>query len=287
MGEASTRVFMAKRSRVPDALLKFVTKALHEVNRGQPLFPSGLVESHDTSAVLFLLGEHPRKRHSCEPCIILSKRSMSVRQPGDLCFPGGRISLPLDLYGARILSMLPFTPLARWVHRTHWKFCRRREIKNLALLLAAGLRESFEEMRLNPLKARFLGPMPSQNLAMFSRVLYPMVVWIRQKHFLPNWEVERIIAIPLSSLLDPGNYACCRMFFETDHRTPNNSGSEDFPCFRHPEEREEVLWGVTYRIVTHFLEMVFKFKAPEMTSLPVIHRTLGGKYFYGSVRASR
>ena len=145
MGEASIRVFMAKRLKIPDALLKLVTRVLHEVNRGKPIFPSGLVESDATSAVLFLLGEHPGKRRSSEPCIILNKRSMSVRQAGDLCFPGGRISLPLDLWGARILSMLPFTPLARWGHWPHWKHYRRREIKNLALLLTTGLRESFEE----------------------------------------------------------------------------------------------------------------------------------------------
>lgn len=278
---------MARRSRVPNALLKSVTKALHEAHGSRPLFPSGLMESDATSAVLFLLGEHPRKRHSCEPCIILNKRSMSVRQPGDLCFPGGRIALPLDQYSSRILKLLPFMPLARWIHWPHWRSCRRSEIGNLALLLATGLRESFEEMRLNPLNVRFLGPMPSQNLSMFSRVLYPMVVWIRQKRFRLNWEVEKIIAIPLSSLLDPRNYACCRISFMPDHGTPITPGSEDFPCFRHQQEGEEILWGVTYRIVMLFLEMVFKFKAPEMTSLPVIHRALGGRYLSGSVRAGR
>ena len=287
MGEASAPVFMAKPSKAADILLKSVTTALHEASRGNPLFLRGLVKSDATSAVLFLLGEHPRRRHPYEPCIILNKRSMRVRQPGDLCFPGGRISLPFDLCGAKILSMLPLMPLARWVHWPHWKYYRRGEIKHLALLLATGLRESFEEMRLNPLMTRFLGPMPSQNLDMFSRVLYPMVVWIHQKHFLPNWEVEKIIAIPLSSLLDPRNYACCRILFKTDPVAPIDQGSKDFPCFRHLEAGEEVLWGVTYRIVMLFLELVFKFKAPEITSLPVIHRILGERYFYESVSARR
>ena len=278
---------MARPSKAFDALLKLVTRALHEASWGKLLFPDGLMKSNATSAVLFLLGEHPRKRHSDEPCIILNKRSVNVRQPGDLCFPGGRISLLPDCFGAGMLTHFPFMPLTRWVHWPRWKNDRKGESKNLALLLATALRESFEEMRLNPLMVSFLGPMPAQNLAMFSRVLYPMVVWIQQKHFLPNWEVEKIIAIPLSSLLDPGNYACCRMVFRTDSGTPIRNESKDFPCFRHREKGEEVLWGVTYRIVTVFLEMVFGFKPPEMTSLPMTQRTFDERYFYGSASTRR
>ena len=278
---------MARPSKAFDALLKLVTRALHEASWGKPLFPDGLMRSDATSAVLFLLGEYPRRRHSDEPCIILNKRSVNVRQPGDLCFPGGRISPLPDFFGARVLTHFPFMPLTRWVHWRRWKDDRRRESKILALLLATALRESLEEMRLNPLMVSFLGPMPAQNLAMFSRVLYPMVVWIQQKHFLPNWEVEKIIAVPLTSLLDPGNYACCRMVFKTGSGTPIQNGSKDFPCFRHREEGEEVLWGVTYRIVTVFLQMVFGFKTPEMTSLPLTQRTLDERYFYGSVSARR
>ncbi len=165
-----------------------------------------------------------------------------------------------------------------------WKHFREGESKHLALLLAAGLRESLEEMRLNPLTVRFLGPMPAQDLAMFGRVLYPMVVWVHQKHFVPNWEVEKIIAIPIRNLLDPENYFCCRTFFELDHGTSISRGPTDLPCFRHLEEGEEILWGVTYRIVTLFLEMIFQFRTPDIDTLPVIHRVLGEDYFYGSVR---
>ena len=274
-------------STVPDALPNLVITALHEANWRKPLFPSGLAKSDATSAVLFLLGESPRKGSSGEPSIILNKRSRSVRQPGDLCFPGGRISFPIDLCGAGVLSTLPFMPLLRWAHWSGWKYSRRRETKNLALLLAAGLREGFEEMRLNPFAVRFLGPMPSQDLAMFGRTLYPMVVWTDQKHFRPNWEVEKIVTVPLSKLLNPENYACCRTFFETDPRTLVNQGPNDFPCFRHMEEGEEVLWGVTYRIVTLFLEMVFKFRVPEMMSLPLIRRVLDEKYLHGSTVTRR
>jgi len=51
--------------------------------------------------------------------------------------------------------------------------------------------------------------MPSEDLLLFRRVLYPMVAWInRQKRFLPNWEVEKIVYVPLRELLNPESYAC-------------------------------------------------------------------------------
>ncbi|HSM74653.1 MAG TPA: hypothetical protein VK852_08460, partial [Desulfobacterales bacterium] len=78
----------------------------------------------------------------------------------------------------------------------------------IALLLAAALREGFEEMRLNPLGVEFLAPMQAQRLVLFQRVIYPLVGWVpRQRRFIPNWEVDKIVRIPLAALLDPVNYA--------------------------------------------------------------------------------
>jgi hypothetical protein len=144
--------------------------------------------------------------------------------------------------------MLPFMPLARWVHWPHWRYYRRREIKNLALLLATSLRESFEEMRLNPLMTRFLGPMPSQNLDMFSRVLYPMVVWIHQKHFC-ELEVERyryssqVCSTP-ETMLVAG-------FFRPTWST-SRSGIQGLPLLSPSGRGREVLWGVTYGLSRFF-----------------------------------
>ncbi len=272
---------MQKGLRISKTLMKHVMTALHEANGDKPLFSKGLVESDATSSVLFLLGERCCEPASSEPCIIFNKRSKHVKQPGDLCFPGGRISLPFDFCGAKIIT-LPFMPLARWIPWTHWKQFRRHESRDLALLLATGLRESFEEMRLNPWMVDFLGPLPPENLPMFSRVLYPMVVWVHQKHFLPNWEVEKVVPVPLRKLLDSRNYACCRISFGLDRRTGLDRGSQNFPCFRYLGEEEQVLWGATYRIVMVFLEMVFQFKAPEMSTLPMISRVLDERYLHGS-----
>jgi hypothetical protein len=140
-------------------------------------------------------------------------------------------------------------------------------------------------MRLNPFGVTFLGPMPSEDLLLFRRVLYPMVAWInRQKRFLPNWEVEKIVYVPLRELLNPEPYACFRLHFKGAGKNGEEGYVQDFPCFRHQNERErEVLWGATFRIVMSFLETVFGFSAPSMDSLPVITNTLNERYLNGSL----
>jgi 8-oxo-dGTP pyrophosphatase MutT (NUDIX family) len=280
-GESSSA---EKLLKAPHALVEHTTGALHETNRGEYLFPEGIKKSSETSSVLFPLSQHCHNgRSKPEPCIVLNKRSVRVRQGGDLCFPGGRISVAVDSCVSRFLT-LPFSPLTRWPYWHHWRNRRRLEARRLALLLATALRESFEEIRLNPLTVRFLGPMPSQSLSMFYRILYPMVVWIRQKFFWPNWEVERIVHIPIRKLLHGDHYACYRLQFQTGPESGQRERpEEDFPCFLHFEENErEVLWGVTFRIVMAFLEIIFGFKPPEISSLPVIHGVLDEKYLNGS-----
>jgi hypothetical protein len=268
-------------SRDSKYLIRHVTARLRKRNPVGHLFPGGLSTSTAASAVLFLLGE---RRHggksSPEPCLVFNKRSGEVRQPGDICFPGGRIAPRLDAFLSKVL-MLPFFPLARWPHWPEWRAVRPREARRLALLLATSLRESLEEMRLNPLGVKFLGPLPAQNLRMFARVIYPMAGWIRgQERFFPNWEVERIIYIPIRNLLNPDHYACYRLTMETGPEGVRHGKTQDFPCFHHENGNgNEVLWGATYRIVMVFLEIVFGFKPPDVGELPVLYGSLNERYF--------
>jgi hypothetical protein len=263
--------------RQPPELIKHITRRLHALSSRQSVFPSDGIEWQSASAVLFLLGPHPQKdRLSGEPCLILNKRSVEVRQPGDLCCPGGRVSRHLDA-GLAPLLKLPILHLSRWPHWPHWRKTRPRDAKRLRLLLATGVRESIEEMRLNPFSLDFLGPLPAQSLVMFQRVIYPMVVWVqRQKRFYPNWEVEKIVYIPLRDLLNPAGYAQYQLRFEAQSSTAQVN---TFPCFRHKKENEtEVLWGATYRITTVFLDDVFGFVPPDPSSLPEIHGSLSRAY---------
>ena len=274
---------MSDLLRDSPALIQHIIFLLHERNQGECRFPRGIFRSPTTSAVLFLLSQHCFDKGSLpEACVVLNKRSEKVKQPGDLCFPGGSIAPRMDRHLARLLTLPPF-PLARWPYWPSWCELRPKQARRLALLLATSLRESLEEMRLNPLGVKFLGPLPSQTLVMFQREIYPLVGWItRQKHFLPNWEVEKIVYIPLRKLLHPHYYGCYRLIFVGQNKNESNGVTQNFPCYVHQNENEnEVLWGATYRIVMAFLEVVFGFKPPPIQSLPIVKGTLDENY-YGS-----
>ena len=223
------------------------------------------------------MGISPHKgRLSGEPWLILNKRSENVRQPGDLCCPGGRVSPRLDS-GIASLLKLPILRLSRWPYWAQWHKKKPRAAKWLRLLLATGVRESIEEMRLNPFGLEFLGPLPAQPLVMFQRMIYPMVVWVPgQKRFYPNWEVEKIIYIPLRDLLNPAGYARYRLRFEAQS-TPATILTS--PCFRYGQAKKtEVLWGATYRITAAFLHNVFDFVPPDLDSLTEINGSLSKSY---------
>jgi hypothetical protein len=269
----------------PPSLIKHIMQALHTSNQHNCIFPKEVTNSMSTSAVLFLLGfQYENGRFLPEPCLILNKRSQKVRQPGDLCCPGGSMSSRLDSYLSRLLYW-PGSPLTRWPYWNQWRKQRQQEARTLTILFATSLRESFEEMRLNPLKVKLLGPLPSQELVMFHRVIYPVMCWVnRQKRFRTNWEVEKIVYIPLKNLLDPSKYAHYRLRLETHTESRLEPDKRDFLCFIHDHEDEsEHLWGATFRITMAFLELVFGFKPPEIESLPLIDGVLGENYYSGIV----
>jgi hypothetical protein len=228
-----------------------IMEILYEESRRIELFPPGISSATGTSAVLFLLGQHCGSPDlSMEPCAIFNKRSVKVKQAGDLCFPGGSIAPKLDSSLSKLLY-LPFSPLRRWPYWKRLNRLKRDEGRRLALLFTSSLRESFEEMWLNPFRVTFLGPLPSESLEMFDRVIYPMVGWIpSQKDFVPNWEVERIVYIPLRDLLKPDHYSRYRLHMGSRSQNGRDLGIQDFPCFLHGRgDHAEVLWGATYRIV--------------------------------------
>jgi len=288
MTETSLDKTAVRRIENHTRLTGHIARVLDRESGNGTLFPAGVSRSAIASSVLLLLGRHCGKgRKTGEPCVVFNKRSDRVPQPGDLCFPGGSMDLRLDACLARLLT-LPGFPLARWPYWQGWRRIRPGEARRLSLLLATALREGFEEMRLNPLGIRMLGPLPAQNLQMFERVIYPMVGWIRrQTRFFPNWEVARVVYVPLGHLLTPELYARYRLRFETGEASRDGEEAEirEFPCFVHEgRQGTEMLWGATYRIVTVFLECVFGFRPPALEDLPVVHGTLGPDYLNGRSR---
>lgn len=233
------------------------------------------------SAVLFLLTLCPiNQSKGHEPCLLLSKRSRKVLQPGDLCCPGGGVERH-DRLLSHILHW-PLSPLRKWPSWKKWKARDLRKANDLALFLTTALREGWEEMRLNPLKVIFLGPLQVQKLIMFDRRIYPQVGWIPPDlPLVPNWEIERLVRIPLRKLLDTRHYARYRLSFKTADGWRQRR--DDMPCFIHRGRNgDDVLWGATFRITMDFLRRIYGFELPDLGDAPVINRRLGEAYLNSS-----
>jgi hypothetical protein len=271
---------MADFSGGSRALLSGIRRVLDNHTSCEGFLSQDAGDTLSASSVLLLVGQRRSDNGGApEPGLILNKRSREVRQPGDLCCPGGGVSPALDPYLARLVT-LPGFPLSRWPRWTEWRRSHPDESRLLALLFATGLRESVEEMRLNPWGVHFLGCLPPHCLSLYRRVIYPMVAWIGgQNRFTPNWEVERVVFVPLRHLLDHGFYARYRLHTAPHLRPKLKRTTEDFACFIFEDGNgTELLWGVTYRIVTLFLKLVFGFRPPELRTLPVVHGILDEIY---------
>ncbi len=263
------------------ALRERVTEVLSRHCSVEDIFPGneGRLDERESS-VLVLLGEDlPEDGGVPEVCVILNKRSKEVKQPGDLCCPGGAVE-KIDHFLARLLSFRG-SILWKWPCWSELKRTRPEDAEFLSLLYAAGLREAWEEMGLNPFRVDFLGPLPTHYLVMYRRSIHPMVAWIsRQGQFRLSWEVERIVKFPLHALLNPFNYAHYRMFIPPHLEWRfRRAESVDFPCFIYKTGgRADLLWGVTFRIVTRLLEMIFGFKVPNIEKLPLVPAYVDDRY---------
>jgi len=278
-GAADTREPLSDFKR----LIPAITAALYDHASATPLFDAAAADLAATSAVLLLLGRcKPAEGRASEACLVLNKRSAAVRQSGDLCCPGGGVAPRFDFGVARMLG-LPLGPLGRWPFWRRWRRQKPLEGRWLALYYATALREAFEEMRLNPLRVRFLGPLPQQRLVLFRRLIYPLAAWVpHQQRFKPNREVERILRIPLRRLLSPENYVRYQLTMAVPAGSPGPETVRDVPGFRwRAPHGTELLWGATYRITMSFLKIAFGFAPPEIAHLPRVTGYLNESYLSG------
>jgi 8-oxo-dGTP pyrophosphatase MutT (NUDIX family) len=255
-----------------------VVRALyHSIPRINTLSPG------QTAAVLFLI---QYSGDMCaEPHLLLNKRSNLVKQPGDLCCPGGRVHPHVDTLLGYFLN-LPFAPLARSRGWRVFSKQARSWRQSLSRFWACSLRESWEEMGLLPWRVEFLGMLPLDQLRLFKRTILPLVGWISEhRSFRPNWEVEKIVPVPISSLLEPSNYSVYVLHENIKGPNPLPQGQASFPCFVHRgTQGEEILWGATYRIVMSFLERVYDFDPPAAKHLRVTYGRLSSGYLTGKTR---
>ena len=267
----------------PDHLIRHIREKLTKGRVSSNSGSSTLVTGERRSAVLMVvtLCGTDGNGTGLEPCLVFNKRSKKVRQAGDLCFPGGGIRA-FDKILSRLLR-LPGLPLGPHFAGTKNGFGPRSYSRRTSLWLAAGLREAWEEMRLNPLKVTYLGALPDQRLVMFKHLIHPMVAWVRPgQHFRTNWEVDRIVYIPMKKLLDQDNYGRCRLVLQGTALNRHGRPTE-FPCYFHRgRASRELLWGATFRITMDFLKLAFKFQPPLVQDLPIVTSILDEAYLNGS-----
>ena len=237
------------------------------------------------AGVILLLHYHQEPGQRGGFVLQLIKRSGEVPQPGDLSCPGGMLHPVTDPLLKSIVTS-GITPILRGRARTLAKARGPGAYDRIALFLTNAVREAWEEVRLNPLNIRFLGPLPSRELYVFSRIIFPVVGLVKKDwRFQPNWEVERIVEIPLAAFFDRENYATLTV--EVESKVPFRHQVEpvrDFPCFLYTPTggTEEILWGATMFIIMNFLEIVFDFKLPDGISDRVVRKSLRSDYATGN-----
>ena len=234
------------------------------------------------SGILILLELDSKKN---EVIIVLNKRSSYVQQAGDLCCPGGGSDRNWDRFLARLLGwrVLPSSrskPFSKLLQLP-------KEEKDIFLFLLANvLRESWEEMRLPPWKMDYLGCLPTHMMQNFTRIIFPVVGMARRPwRPRPNWEVERIVRLPLHLFFDTDNYALCRVSSETSASQRWGRDDLTLPCLVFSDNgHEEILWGATFRILMGFVASVFKIPVDRIHPTREIQKTLPSYYYTGRQR---
>jgi 8-oxo-dGTP pyrophosphatase MutT (NUDIX family) len=225
--------------------------------------------------------ENPDDEEGGEFVFQLIKRSSGVPQGGDLSGPGGMLNPMLDRSLASFIYA-GIVPSLKGTARFHLRKRDPASRRNIRLFFANALRESWEEVRLNPLNVELLGPLPSYSLTFFTRTIFPLVGLVRKEwNFRPNWEVEKVVEIPLKSFFAEDSYGVLSV--EAMDETDSSKLNWDLPCLIHGDidGGKEILWGATLNIILSFLKIVFNYDPPARNENKVIKRTLSSGYLTG------
>jgi len=243
---------------------------------------TGDAKTFEAGVLIPLFFTAGQRADDSELSLLLSKRSAAVSQSGDLSGPGGKLEPFWDrLLRSLIVRGVP--PLMRGDARRYAGTRGKSAFDIITLFLANAVRESWEEIRLSPFNLRFLGPLPPRNLVMFTKTIVPVVGLIEKKRGLrPNREVDKLIEIPLDAFYHEENYSLFSI--QTPEEAADREDNERaFPCLIHTDSdgEEEILWGVTFRIITSFLSIVFDFELPQIPPERTITRPLRPDYLGG------
>jgi len=115
-------------------------------------------------------------------------------------------------------------------------------------LLVTALRESFEEIGLNPEAAEILGELDEEKTVISNFIVSPFVALIPHPYQfkINDKEVKELVEVPISALLDRANF---REEVVVDD-------GQTFPAYSY-HYGDQVIWGATARILNGLLYLVF------------------------------
>jgi 8-oxo-dGTP pyrophosphatase MutT (NUDIX family) len=106
------------------------------------------------------------------------------------------------------------------------------------------LRESAEELGLDQASVHILGALTPIYISASQNMVHPIIGWADSRPtFDPSpYEVERVIEVPIKTLLEPGNVRDCLLH--------NNGQTHTVPCYC---INSDYIWGATAMILSEFL----------------------------------
>ena len=122
----------------------------------------------------------------------------------------------------------------------------KRDIEDETLLQTA-LRESHEEVGIRPEDIEILGDLDDEKTHVSNYVISPYVGVIPYPYqFVTSLdEVEYLLEIPISALLDKANF----------HEEIQSSGEKRYRAYFY-KYKDDVIWGATSRILKRFFDLV-------------------------------
>ncbi len=193
------------------------------------------IMGHETAAKFSVL--LPLIEYKKETCILFEKRAASLSQPGEVCFPGGGME---------------------------------ENDKGRAM---AAIRETCEELGLDPEDIELITSLDILTTN-FNSIIYPYVGYIKDySKIKPNpEEVEEIFYVPLKFLCQYKPIAqtlSLKYDFPDDYPYELIPHGKDYPYREgsYPQYfyiwKQHVIWGLTARIVNHFLGLVKSVSPPR------------------------
>ena len=170
-------------------------------------------------------------------------------------------------------------PAIRGRRSTHIQSGDKETASLIHLFLTNALRESWEEIGLNPFNIKFLGALPSYSLTLFARTIFPVVCLTRKPFkYRISSEVEKILEIPVSYFFNGDNYAT--LDIQTSLGKETEPLDYQLPCLTIPDVQggEDILWGATFNIINNFLRIISDNSLPSPSSSRIFNKVLTTNY---------